>query len=99
MVHFGVETDGEVRPLCGDWGGVPNWTKVPGAVSCPRCLTRIVHEHEREPDDREPPPPPHYDAAGDLRSYVPLMNVRQSFPAKRFSIRKWRRRGPSNRYS
>lgn len=86
MVHLGVETEGEIRPLCGDWNGTPNWTKVPEAVSCPGCLARLVHDRER--DDRKPPATPHYDAAGALRSYVPLMKVFQSFPPKRFSIRK-----------
>ncbi len=37
MVHYGVETDAGIGPLCGDWAGAPSWTKVAAAVSCPRC--------------------------------------------------------------
>jgi hypothetical protein len=41
MIHFVIEGDGEVRPVCGEWGDVPNWTKIPCAVTCQRCLARL----------------------------------------------------------
>jgi len=44
MVHFMIEVNGEVRPLCGDWGGCPSWTTVPAAVSCEACLARLSGE-------------------------------------------------------
>ncbi len=44
MVHFMIEVNGVVRPLCGDWGGSPSWTTVRTAVSCHACLARLRGE-------------------------------------------------------
>ncbi len=41
MNHFAIEVKGEIRPLCGEWREVPNWTKVRSAVTCPRCAERL----------------------------------------------------------
>lgn len=41
IVHFGVQEDGIVRPLCNDWGKSKSWTILPLAVTCPRCLERM----------------------------------------------------------
>jgi hypothetical protein len=47
VVHFAIEVNGAVRPLCGDWAGDPSWTRIRAAVSCPRCLERLCHERTR----------------------------------------------------
>lgn len=41
IVHFIVIEGDDVRPLCGDWAGSPNWTKAAAAVTCPRCRERL----------------------------------------------------------
>jgi hypothetical protein len=46
MIHFVIEGDGEVRPVCGEWGDVPNWTKIPCAATCQRCLARLGDDRE-----------------------------------------------------
>jgi rubredoxin len=37
VVHFIVIDGDEIRPLCGSWAGSPNWSRLPAAVTCPRC--------------------------------------------------------------
>jgi hypothetical protein len=37
LVHFAMIEGDTVRPLCGDWSGFLNWTRVNAAVTCPRC--------------------------------------------------------------
>ena len=43
LIHLVVNdaTSGDLKPLCGDWRGHPNWTTVPGCVTCPFCLERM----------------------------------------------------------
>lgn len=38
VVHFILIEGDTVQPLCGDWAGSPSWSKIRGAVTCPRCL-------------------------------------------------------------
>jgi hypothetical protein len=49
LVHFAIDSDGSVRPLCGDWDDDPSWTKYRRAVTCPACLVRL--------GDQDGPPP------------------------------------------
>lgn len=37
VVHFVVVEGEDIRPLCGDWAGSPNWSKIVAAVTCQRC--------------------------------------------------------------
>lgn len=40
-MHFvvrGRTAAGDLKPLCGEWRGYPNWTTVPECVTCPFCL-------------------------------------------------------------
>ncbi len=55
MTHYVVDVEGKVRPLCGEWGGSKDWTKVRSAVSCPGCRERL--KSEKEPPPEEAPPP------------------------------------------
>ncbi len=41
-VHFATESNEEVRPLCGEWGGVTSWTKIASAVFCLRCRALLA---------------------------------------------------------
>jgi hypothetical protein len=52
LVHFVIETGGEVRPLCGDWGDDPSWTKIPDAATCPACRARV--DEELHPPSTDP---------------------------------------------
>jgi hypothetical protein len=58
MIHFVIEGDGEVRPVCGEWGEVPNWTKIPCAVTCTRCLARLGGGREARSAGADPSPRP-----------------------------------------
>ena len=54
VTHYVVDVEGKVRPLCGEWGGSKDWTKVRSAVSCPGCLERL--NKEKAPSPEEAPP-------------------------------------------
>jgi len=49
MVHFVIDVNGQVEPLCGEWRGTSDWTTLPNIVSCARCLARLEHEQPGEP--------------------------------------------------
>ncbi len=66
MIHFVIEVDGRVQPLCDDWAESSNWTTVPRAVSCSRCLARLARVSLAPPRPRrtEPAAPAAPDAGG-----------------------------------
>jgi hypothetical protein len=49
MIHFGIDVEGEIRPLCGEWHGSRSWSRAPGAVTCPDCLERLRNRRARVP--------------------------------------------------
>lgn len=53
MVHFAIEVDDCVTPLCSEWSHEPSWTRIQNAVTCPECIARLT----RYRDEGDPWPP------------------------------------------